>query len=235
MKESKVIVALDYNQESDALKFVDSVDPSLCRLKVGKEMFTYFGPAFVKKLIERRFEVFLDLKFHDIPNTVASAVRAAAELGVWMVNVHASGGAKMMTAAREILEPYGSDAPLLTAVTVLTSMDQEQLAAVGIERQVRDQVCLLAQLAGKCGLDGVVCSAQEAPMLRQIMGKDFLLVTPGIRPLNAAVGDQSRVVTPKQAVLNGSSYLVIGRPITRAENPNEVLRQILAETSEAQE
>jgi orotidine-5'-phosphate decarboxylase len=235
IKESKVIVALDYNQESDALKFVDSVDPSLCRLKVGKEMFTYFGPAFVKKLIERRFEVFLDLKFHDIPNTVASAVRAAAELGVWMVNVHASGGAKMMTAAREILEPYGSDAPLLTAVTVLTSMDQEQLAAVGIERQVRDQVCLLAQLAGKCGLDGVVCSAQEAPMLRQIMGKDFLLVTPGIRPLNAAVGDQSRVVTPKQAVLNGSSYLVIGRPITRAEDPNEVLRQILAETSEAQE
>lgn len=235
IKESKVIVALDYNQESDALKFVDSVDPSLCRLKVGKEMFTYFGPAFVKKLIERRFEVFLDLKFHDIPNTVASAVRAAAELGVWMVNVHASGGAKMMTAAREILEPYGSDAPLLTAVTVLTSMDQEQLAAVGIERQVRDQVCLLAQLAGKCGLDGVVCSAQEVPMLRQIMGKDFLLVTPGIRPLNAAVGDQSRVVTPKQAVLNGSSYLVIGRPITRAENPNEVLRQILAETSEAQE
>lgn len=235
IKESKVIVALDYNQESDALKFVDSVDPSLCRLKVGKEMFTYFGPAFVKKLIERRFEVFLDLKFHDIPNTVASAVRAAAELGVWMVNVHASGGAKMMTAAREILEPYGSDAPLLTAVTVLTSMDQEQLAAVGIERQVRDLVCLLAQLAGKCGLDGVVCSAQEAPMLRQIMGKDFLLVTPGIRPLNAAVGDQSRVVTPKQAVLNGSSYLVIGRPITRAEDPNEVLRQILAETSEAQE
>lgn len=235
IKESKVIVALDYNQESDALKFVDSVDPSLCRLKVGKEMFTYFGPAFVKKLIERRFEVFLDLKFHDIPNTVASAVRATAELGVWMVNVHASGGAKMMTAAREILEPYGSDAPLLTAVTVLTSMDQEQLAAVGIERQVRDQVCLLAQLAGKCGLDGVVCSAQEAPMLRQIMGKDFLLVTPGIRPLNAAVGDQSRVVTPKQAVLNGSSYLVIGRPITRAEDPNEVLRQILAETSEAQE
>ena len=235
IKESKVIVALDYNQESDALKFVDSVDPSLCRLKVGKEMFTYFGPAFVKKLIERRFEVFLDLKFHDIPNTVASAVRAAAELGVWMVNVHASGGAKMMTAAREILEPYGSDAPLLTAVTVLTSMDQEQLAAVGIERQVRDQVCLLAQLAGKCGLDGVVCSAQEAPMLRQIMGKDFRLVTPGIRPLNAAVGDQSRVVTPKQAVLNGSSYLVIGRPITRAEDPNEVLRQILAETSEAQE
>ena len=235
IKESKVIVALDYNQESDALKFVDSVDPSLCRLKVGKEMFTYFGPAFVKKLIERRFEVFLDLKFHDIPNTVASAVRAAAELGVWMVNVHASGGAKMMTAAREILEPYGSDAPLLTAVTVLTSMDQEQLAAVGIERQVRDQVCLLAQLAGKCGLDGVVCSAQEAPMLRQIMGKNFLLVTPGIRPLNVAVEDQSRVVTPKQAVLNGSSYLVIGRPITRAEDPNEVLRQILAETSEAQE
>ena len=235
IKESKVIVALDYNQESDALKFVDSVDPSLCRLKVGKEMFTYFGPAFVKKLIERRFEVFLDLKFHDIPNTVASAVRAAAELGVWMVNVHASGGAKMMTAAREILEPYGSDAPLLTAVTVLTSMDQEQLSAVGIERQVREQVCLLAQLAGKCGLDGVVCSAQEAPMLRQIMGKNFLLVTPGIRPLNAAVGDQSRVVTPKQAVLNGSSYLVIGRPITRAEDPNEVLRQILAETSEAQE
>ena len=232
LNDSKIIVALDYNNEADALKFVDSVDPSLCKLKIGKEMFTYFGPSLVKQLIDRRFDVFLDLKFHDIPNTVANAVRAAAELGVWMVNVHASGGPKMMSAAKEILEPYGSDAPLLIAVTILTSMDQEQLNAIGITRPVNEQVKLLATAAKNAGLDGVVCSAQEAQMLREKLGNDFLLVTPGIRPLNSVKGDQSRVVTPKQAMINGSSYLVIGRPITKAERPNEVLRDIIAEINQ---
>lgn len=232
LNDSKIIVALDYNNEADALKFVDSVDPSLCKLKIGKEMFTYFGPSLVKQLIDRRFDVFLDLKFHDIPNTVAYAVRAAAELGVWMVNVHASGGPKMMSAAKEILEPYGSDAPLLIAVTILTSMDQEQLNAIGITRPVNEQVKLLATAAKNAGLDGVVCSAQEAQMLRENLGNDFLLVTPGIRPLNSVKGDQSRVVTPKQAMINGSSYLVIGRPITKAERPNEVLRDIIAEINQ---
>ena len=232
LNDSKIIVALDYNNEADALKFVDSVDPSLCKLKIGKEMFTYFGTSLVKQLIDRRFDVFLDLKFHDIPNTVANAVRAAAELGVWMVNVHASGGPKMMSAAKEILEPYGSDAPLLIAVTILTSMDQEQLNAIGITRPVNEQVKLLATAAKNAGLDGVVCSAQEAQMLRENLGNDFLLVTPGIRPLNSVKGDQSRVVTPKQAMINGSSYLVIGRPITKAERPNEVLRDIIAEINQ---
>ena len=232
LNDSKIIVALDYNNEADALKFVDSVDPSLCKLKIGKEMFTYFGPSLVKQLIDRRFDVFLDLKFHDIPNTVANAVRAAAELGVWMVNVHASGGPKMMSAAKEILEPYGSDAPFLIAVTILTSMDQEQLNAIGITRPVNEQVKLLAIAAKNAGLDGVVCSAQEAQMLRENLGNDFLLVTPGIRPLNSIKGDQSRVVTPKQAMINGSSYLVIGRPITKAERPNEVLREIIAEINQ---
>ena len=232
LNDSKIIVVLDYNNEADALKFVDSVDPSLCKLKIGKEMFTYFGTSLVKQLIDRRFDVFLDLKFHDIPNTVANAVRAAAELGVWMVNVHASGGPKMMSAAKEILEPYGSDAPLLIAVTILTSMDQEQLNAIGITRPVNEQVKLLATAAKNAGLDGVVCSAQEAQMLRENLGNDFLLVTPGIRPLNSVKGDQSRVVTPKQAMINGSSYLVIGRPITKAERPNEVLRDIIAEINQ---
>ena len=232
LNDSKIIVALDYNNEADALKFVDSVDPSLCKLKIGKEMFTYFGPSLVKQLIDRHFDVFLDLKFHDIPNTVANAVRAAAELGVWMVNVHASGGPKMMSAAKEILEPYGSDAPFLIAVTILTSMDQEQLNAIGITRPVNEQVKLLAIAAKNAGLDGVVCSAQEAQMLRENLGNDFLLVTPGIRPLNSVKGDQSRVVTPKQAMIYGSSYLVIGRPITKAERPNEVLREIIAEINQ---
>mgnify|MGYP002711363097 FL=1 len=227
--DPKVIVALDFATEAQALKLVDGLDPTMCRLKVGKEMFTHMGPGFVKSLENRGFGVFLDLKFHDIPNTVARAVAAAADLGVWMVNVHASGGPRMMEAAVKALEPYGAKRPLLTAVTVLTSMDEEQLRAVGITCPLEEQVLRLATLTRDCGLDGVVCSAREAAMLRQHLGQDFKLVTPGIRPRNAEVGDQIRVVTPADAIKLGSSYLVMGRPITKALDPIAALKAVNAE------
>ncbi|KOO02643.1 orotidine-5'-phosphate decarboxylase [Vibrio nereis] len=226
MNDQKVIVALDYDNQADALAFVDRIDPKSCRLKVGKEMFTLFGPDFVKELHKRDFSVFLDLKFHDIPNTCSKAVRAAAELGVWMVNVHASGGERMMTASREILEPYGKDRPLLIGVTVLTSMEQSDLAGIGLDIAPQEQVIRLAALTKNSGLDGVVCSAQEATMLKTQLGQEFKLVTPGIRPAGAAVGDQKRIMTPVEAVNSGSDYLVIGRPITQSEDPAAVLASI---------
>jgi orotidine-5'-phosphate decarboxylase len=228
---SKVVVALDYENKQDALSFVDKVTAQSCKLKVGKEMFTHFGPDFVTTLVDRGFDVFLDLKFHDIPNTVAKAVRAAADLGVWMVNVHASGGEKMMSAAKQSLADLGQDAPLLIAVTVLTSMDESDLRGLGIERSSQEQVKLLAQLTKDSGLDGVVCSAAEASMLKAQLGQAFKLVTPGIRPAGSAQGDQKRIVTPEQAVINGSDYLVIGRPITQADDPIAVLNQINASLS----
>ncbi|EEX92828.1 orotidine 5'-phosphate decarboxylase [Vibrio orientalis CIP 102891 = ATCC 33934] len=228
MIDQKVIVALDYDNQADALAFVDRIDPSSCRLKVGKEMFTLFGPDFVKELHKRGFSVFLDLKFHDIPNTCSKAVRAAAEMGVWMVNVHASGGERMMAASREILEPYGKDRPLLIGVTVLTSMEQSDLAGIGLDTAPQEQVIRLATLTKNAGLDGVVCSAQEASMLKTELGKEFKLVTPGIRPAGAAVGDQKRIMTPVDAVQAGSDYLVIGRPITQASDPAAVLAEINA-------
>ncbi|MDC5848896.1 orotidine-5'-phosphate decarboxylase [Vibrio europaeus] len=228
MIDQKVIVALDYDNQADALAFVDRIDPSSCRLKVGKEMFTLFGPDFVKELHKRGFSVFLDLKFHDIPNTCSKAVRAAAELGVWMVNVHASGGERMMTASREILEPYGKNRPLLIGVTVLTSMEQSDLAGIGLNIAPQEQVIRLANLTKNSGLDGVVCSAQESSMLKSELGKEFKLVTPGIRPAGAAIGDQKRIMTPVDAIQAGSDYLVIGRPITQAADPAAVLADINA-------
>ncbi|SHE77124.1 orotidine-5'-phosphate decarboxylase [Microbulbifer donghaiensis] len=226
---SPVVVALDYDNAEAALAMADQLDPSLCRVKVGKELFTIAGPQLVKELVSRDFQVFLDLKFHDIPNTVASAVRAAAELGVWMVNVHASGGARMMAAAVEALRPYGERKPLLIGVTVLTSTAPEELAAIGVERTLEEQVLSLAALAEDAGLDGVVCSAQEAQALRRQCGAEFALVTPGIRPAGAAADDQRRIVTPAQALEWGADYLVIGRPITAAADPMQALRKILAE------
>ncbi|WP_272536344.1 orotidine-5'-phosphate decarboxylase [Providencia sp. PROV182] len=223
---SPIIVALDYENANEALAFVDRIDPRDCRLKVGKEMFTFNGPQFVKSLHDRGFDVFLDLKFHDIPNTVARAVAAAAEMGVWMVNVHASGGARMMEAARQSLEPYGKEAPLLTAVTVLTSMDESDLIGVGINLSPAAHAERLALLTKQCGLDGVVCSAHEAQRLKQICSVDFKLVTPGIRPTGSDVGDQRRIMTPQDAVKAGVDYMVIGRPITRSENPTATLQQI---------
>lgn len=226
MNDPKVIVALDYDNQADALAFVDRIDPASCRLKVGKEMFTLFGPQYVKELHDRGFSVFLDLKFHDIPNTCSKAIRAAAEMGVWMVNVHASGGERMMTASREILEPYGKDRPMLIGVTVLTSMEQSDLAGIGLDIAPQEQVIRLAQLTKNSGLDGVVCSAQEANMLKTQLGQEFKLVTPGIRPAGAAVGDQKRIMTPVDAISAGSDYLVIGRPITQATDPAAVLAEI---------
>lgn len=223
---SKIIVALDYEKETEALALVDQIDPSLCRLKVGKEMFTTLGINFVKQLHQRNFDVFLDLKYHDIPNTVARAVRSAADLGVWMVDLHASGGLRMMEEAKKILEPYGKDAPLLIAVTVLTSMEDLDLLQIGINASPMEQVLRLAHLTQRAGLDGVVCSPQEVEILRNTCGKEFKLVTPGIRPIGTDFGDQRRVMTPTAAIRAGSDYLVIGRPITQADNPAEVLRSI---------
>ncbi|WP_105901861.1 orotidine-5'-phosphate decarboxylase [Vibrio gangliei] len=228
MFDPKVIVALDYDNQNEALAFVDNIDPDQCRLKVGKEMFTFFGPEFVRQLHQRGFSVFLDLKFHDIPNTCSKAVRAAAEMGVWMVNVHASGGERMMAASREILEPYGKDRPLLIGVTVLTSMEQTDLAGIGLDIEPQEQVKRLAKLTQQSGLDGVVCSAHESSMLKAELGKEFKLVTPGIRPAGSAAGDQRRIMTPAEAMQAGSDYLVIGRPITQAEQPNQVLIDINA-------
>ncbi|MDO6446066.1 orotidine-5'-phosphate decarboxylase [Colwellia sp. 1_MG-2023] len=226
MNDPKVVVALDFDNQADAFAFVDKIQPNDCRLKVGKEMFTYFGPDFVKALVDRGFDVFLDLKFHDIPNTVAKAVTAAAELGVWMVNVHASGGMEMMTKAKEALVPYGDKAPLLIAVTVLTSMSEEDLIGLGITKSPAEQVQHLANLTKLAGLDGVVCSAQEAETLKDTLGKDFKLITPGIRPAGASVDDQKRIMTPEKAIDVGVDYLVIGRPITQALEPQKVLQDI---------
>jgi len=226
---SPVIVALDFPSEKETMQLVEQLEPSLCRLKVGKELFTRCGPALVKQLVDKNFDVFLDLKYHDIPNTVAKACAAAADLGVWMLNVHALGGEKMMLAAKQALT--SDDAPLLIAVTWLTSSGQAELDALGVKLSPQDMVSRLAAMTQAAGLDGVVCSAQEAPVLRQSMDKDFLLVTPGIRLdtpqfSGANNDDQCRVVTPEKAISDGASYLVIGRPITQAEDPCNVLRTI---------
>ncbi|QSX35224.1 orotidine-5'-phosphate decarboxylase [Shewanella avicenniae] len=226
MTEKAIVVALDFDNKFKALQLVDKLDPTLCRLKVGKEMFTLFGPDLVKEIHNRGFDLFLDLKFHDIPNTVAKAVAAAAELGVWMVNVHASGGLAMMEAAKKALLPYGENAPLLIAVTVLTSMSSEELQLLGINATAPEHVMRLAKLTHQAGLNGVVCSAQEATMLKAAFGEDFKLVTPGIRPVGADVGDQKRIMTPSKALAAGSDYLVIGRPITQAADPLAALEAI---------
>jgi len=230
MNNPKVIVALDFATQNNALALVDRLDPKMCRLKVGKELFTVAGPALVEQLVARGFDVFLDLKFHDIPKTVASACKAAAKLGVWMVNVHALGGRRMMEAAREVLDD-APNRPKLIAVTVLTSMGREDLNELGIPGEPQDTVLRLARLAHESRLDGVVCSAQEAALLRQELGSEFCLVTPGIRPANTSQDDQVRIVTPVEAIRLGSDYLVIGRPITKAADPLQVLQQINLELS----
>ena len=226
MFDPKVVVALDFNKKNEALSFVDKISPTDCKLKVGKEMFTYYGPDFVKTLTGKGFDVFLDLKFHDIPNTVAKAVTAAADLGVWMVNVHASGGSQMMVKAKQALAHYGKDSPLLIAVTVLTSMSENDLRGLGINKTPAEQVSFLANLTKESGLDGVVCSAMEAAQLKSTLGESFKLITPGIRPAGVAQNDQQRVMTPEQAIQAGVDYLVIGRPITQSTDPQRVLEQI---------
>ena len=222
-----IIVALDAKSQYDALTIAEQLDPALCRVKVGKELFTHEGSSIVKALHDKGFEVFLDLKFHDIPNTTAQAVCAAADMGVWMVNVHASGGRKMMETCVERLKAGNYNTQLI-AVTVLTSMGREDLAELGLDVEPFEHVKRLATLTKESGLDGVVCSAQEAKMLRETLGADFALVTPGIRPEGSAADDQKRIVTPKQAMLDGSTHLVIGRPITKSENMRQTLKDILA-------
>ncbi|MGH1371031.1 MAG: orotidine-5'-phosphate decarboxylase [Cellvibrionaceae bacterium] len=224
----QILVAMDFDNTKSCLDMADRLSPELCRLKVGKELFTAAGPQVVEGLMNKGFEVFLDLKFHDIPNTTAKAVKAAAELGVWMVNVHASGGERMMAAARNELDKRTGNRPLLIAVTVLTSMEQSDLTQIGIAREPQEQVLQLASLAKSSGMDGVVCSAMEASMLNQELGGEFRLVTPGIRPANAAADDQRRIVTPADAIAAGSHYLVIGRPITQSADPVATCREIAA-------
>jgi len=226
--EPRVIVALDFADLGPARELVRRLDPSLCRLKVGKEMFTRYGPHFVEELTKGSFDVFLDLNFHDIPNTVAAACAAAADLGVWMINVHALGGRRMMEAARERVA-LSAHRPLLVAVTVLTSMSQSDIAEVGLAGTPDDNALHLAQLAKASGLDGVVCSPREAAAIRGAAGPGFLLVTPGVRPPSAALDDQQRVMTPADAVAAGADYLVIGRPVTKSPDPLSVLRDITAQ------
>lgn len=230
----QLIVALDFHQEREALALVDQLEPELCCLKVGSEMFTLFGPTFVKKLVQKQFRVFLDLKFHDIPTTIARACEAAADLGVWMINVHASGGLVMMEAAKHSLDKYGQQGrPLLIAVTVLTSMKQTDLPPLGINTPIETHAAHLALLAKEAGLDGVVCSALESRHIKNHCGKDFIIVTPGVRLNTDVADDQARVVTVKQACDFGSDYLVMGRPITRSSNPLAVIQSINQSISHA--
>lgn len=232
MIDPRVIVALDFPEAHVALAFADRLEPSQCRVKVGSELFTAGGPALVEALAGRGFGVFLDLKFHDIPNTVAAACRAAAALGVWMLNVHASGGQAMLEAARNAVQ-RGDMAPKVIAVTLLTSMSESDLPDIGMSGTPAETVTRLARLSKLAGLDGVVCSAQEASALRALCGTAFTLVTPGIRPADAAADDQHRIVTPAAAIAEGADYLVIGRPITRAADPPETLARINAEVESA--
>ena len=221
---ARVIVALDYADREPLMAFVDQVTPEQCKLKIGKEVFTRFGPELVRELVERDFDVFLDLKFHDIPHTVARACEAAADLGVWMLNVHALGGSAMMRAARDVLS--GDDAPLLIAVTVLTSSGPQELAELGIQQTPAEMVQRLASMAYAAKLDGVVSSAREAGLIKQATDEGFLTVTPGIRPAGSETQDQKRIMTPSDAVENGADYLVIGRPVTQAPDPCRILLTI---------
>ncbi len=233
-QDKRLIVVLDYPDLNSALAMADTLDPRLCRVKVGKELFTRAGHEVLRALKSRGFEVFLDLKYHDIPNTVAQAVLAAAEAGVWMVNVHASGGARMMMAARDALNKISPESrPLLIGVTVLTSMSQEELNALGVSGSLEEQVIRLAGLAKDSGLDGVVCSALEAQRIKQVCGPEFVTVTPGIRPAGSSANDQTRIMTPEQAIRSGADYLVVGRPITAASDPMDATKRILAEIASA--
>lgn len=221
-----IIVALDNFDAASAIKLAQQLDPKQCRLKVGKELFTACGPEIVNALMRLNFQIFLDLKFHDIPNTVAKACIAAANLGVWMVNVHTLGGVAMLQAAREAIDQTNEAKPLLIGVTLLTSLVQSDLVSLGFHKKMEDQVALLAKLAHQAGLDGVVCSPKETTSLREHVGKNFCLVTPGIRLSDSPIDDQKRHMMPREAFLAGSDYLVIGRPITQAKDPAAVLEEI---------
>ena len=225
---NRIIIPLDMEYTS-AVSIADKLDPNICRLKVGNQLFTSSGPKIVKTLHDKGFEIFLDLKFHDIPNTVYESVRSAANLGVWMINVHASGGSKMLDASKKALEGFDKP-PLLIGVTILTSISEEILTEIGFNN-LDKQVMRLTKLAQRSGLDGVVCAASDASKVKQTCGESFLTVTPGIRPRDADLNDQSRTSTPKEAIANGSDFLVIGRPITGSEDPTNALEKIYKEVS----
>ena len=222
--DPKVVVACDFNQLSDLHNFVDKVSPELCKLKIGKEMFTYFGPQAVKPLVDKGFDVFLDLKFHDIPNTVSRAIKASCNLGVWMVNVHASGGKQMLLAAREAVDS-SSNKPILIAVTILTSYDNSSYQELGFKNNLLDQIAYLTTLSENSGMDGIVCSANDIRSIKPLVKEKFQFVTPGIRLANSD-DDQKRVTTPEDAIIQGSNYLVIGRPITSSEEPAALIEKI---------
>ena len=228
MNKSRLIISLDFSEANQALEFCKKIDPVSCKIKIGKELYTRAGPILIEKLRTLNYDIFLDLKYHDIPNTVANACRVATDLGVWMLNVHASGGSKMMEAAYEsiIKSGHSKNRPLLVAVTVLTSMSSDDFAELGLTNSIEDQVLLLSKMAKSAGLDGVVCSGIEANKLRHEFGKGFCLVTPGIRLDTLNNDDQERIMTPYEAIKAGSNYLVIGRPITRASNPVNVINAI---------
>ncbi len=230
--DPRLIIALDYANAADALAFLDHCTPTQCRVKVGHELFTQTGIRLIETIRARGFDIFLDLKYHDIPNTVAASVLRAAELGIWMVNVHCLGGSAMLTAARHAIDSVSGNKPLLIGVTVLTSHTHTTLQQLGLTGSLDDNVERLAKLANATGLDGVVCSAMEAPLLRQACGNDFCLVTPGIRFANAIQDDQQRVVTPQVAIANGADYLVIGRPITQAQQPEHVIQRVIDEIAD---
>ncbi len=230
-----IIVVLDYPGAAPARELVAKLDPGVCRLKIGKELHTAAGPALIDEFQRKGFQIFLDLKFHDIPNTVAAACRVAAAQGVWMLNVHASGGGRMMAAAREAIDKSAGTKPLLIAVTVLTSLSDAEMPEVGFAGSAADNVLRLAAATKAQGLDGVVCSAMEASLLKSCLGREFLLVTPGIRIKGGAAGDQSRVVTPVDAITMGADYLVIGRSITHAADPTAVLEKIVAQLAVARD
>lgn len=226
--DPKIIVAIDASSKSEAQNLVSKLNPELCRIKIGSTLFTKEGPALIESFHQQGFEIFLDLKFHDIPQQVAGACQAAAELGVWMVNVHVVGGITMMKAAREALSKFPAEKrPLLIGVTVLTSLNESDLSGIGIEVDLAGWVLQLANAAKTAQLDGVVCSPQEISLIRKTLGKDFLLVTPGIRLETDYSNDQKRILTPKRAIDAGSNYLVIGRPITESQNPKQTLETIL--------
>lgn len=228
-QDPRIIIAFDFDSDTKAFDFLANIDPGRARIKVGKELFTRFGPQMVREIMSRGFEVFLDLKFHDIPNTVAKACVAAADLGVWMVNCHALGGEKMLATAREAVEKAGSHKPKMIAVTVLTSHDEASLASIGVSDNLDTEVLRLAKLTQNAGFDGIVCSPSDLGVIRTELRESFLTVTPGIRPSFAQKNDQVRIMTPKKAIQEGASYLVIGRPITQADNPMEALEKIEAE------
>ncbi|BAP58759.1 orotidine-5'-phosphate decarboxylase [Candidatus Tachikawaea gelatinosa] len=226
---SPILIALDYSNLNEMLDFVDKIDPQYCRLKIGKEVFTRFGPSLIKNLQKKGFQIFLDLKFHDIPNTVARAVTAAAELGIWMVNIHAIGGINMMISASKAIMKFGKDAPLLTAVTILTSISQNDLKFIGIQLSLDQYVKKLAVLAQECGLNGIICSANQVKSLKKDLGKNFKIVVPGIRLSGDQKNDHCYVTTPLEAKNIGVDYMVIGRSITNSKNPFDVLQKILFE------